>query len=359
MAVNPFEQEKSLMLKFALLLLLSVAVSSQAVTKTYSDKDGQRLEFDSFSGSDLWGTKGNPIKAHGILYLPKNASKENKVPLAIIISGLGGQRGRDNRMCDVLSSNGIACFGVRTYASRGVKHTWKSSQKFKVAGLGSRFHDAYGALEALRIHPVIDQSNIWQIGFSLGGNLSALALDPILTRPFQRSEHDFKGFISLYAFCMKTTTTKLKSLSFHQYLGDADAAYHKEECNDFISSLKKRGVDAHFTLFEGSQFNKIGHLWDNMQAATGGWHGYPEGPWKMHKDGKVYSNNGIFIYECDFEIDPSAQTISAGNDIIVKPNDNEGWNFVIEKCGKRKSTNVNRHMIIKKVDEEIIRIILG
>ena len=41
-------------------------------------------------------------------------------------------------------------------------------------------------------------------------------------------------------------------------------------------------------------------------------------PWKMHKDGKVYSNNGIFIYECDFEIDPSAQTISAGNDIKVR-----------------------------------------
>ena len=97
------------MIRFALILLMSLTVSSQAVAKkTYSDKDGQRLEFDSFSGSDLWGTKGNPIKAHGILYLPKNASKENKVPLAINIPGLGGQRGRDNRMCDVLSSNGIA-----------------------------------------------------------------------------------------------------------------------------------------------------------------------------------------------------------------------------------------------------------
>ena len=72
------------MIRFALLLFMSLAVSSQAVAKkTYSDKDGQRLEFDSFSGSDLWGTKGNPIKAHGILYLPKNASKDTKVPLVI------------------------------------------------------------------------------------------------------------------------------------------------------------------------------------------------------------------------------------------------------------------------------------
>ena len=50
------------MIRFALFLFMSLAVSSQAVgKKTYSDKDGQRLEFDSFSGSELWGTKGNPI----------------------------------------------------------------------------------------------------------------------------------------------------------------------------------------------------------------------------------------------------------------------------------------------------------
>ena len=80
------------MTRFVLLLLMLFALSSQAfATKTYSDKDGQRYEFDSFSGSDLWGTKGSPIKAHGILYLPKNASKENKVPLAIIIPGLGAK----------------------------------------------------------------------------------------------------------------------------------------------------------------------------------------------------------------------------------------------------------------------------
>ena len=348
------------MIRFALLLFMSLAVSSQAFAKkTYSDKDGQRLEFDSFSGSDLWGTKGNPIKAHGILYLPKNASKDNKVPLAIIIPGLGGQRGRDNRMCDVLSSNGIACFGVRTYASRGIKHKLKSSKKYEVAGLGSRFHDAYGALEALRSYPAIDSTNIWQIGFSLGGNLSALALDPVLTKPFQRSEHDFKGYISLYAFCMKTTTAKLKNASFHQYLGNGDGAYHEKECGEFISSLKERGVDAHFTLFKGSQFNKIGHLWDNMKSATGDWHGKPEGPWKMHQDGKLYSAFGISIYECGFEIDPSAQTISAGGEILSKPDDNEGWSFVIEKYGKRKGVNVNSHKIIKKVDEDIIKIING
>ena len=53
----------------------------------------------------------------------------------------------------------------------------ETSELYKVAGLGSRFHDAYGALEALRLRHL--SQNIWQIGFSLAGNLrSALALTP-------------------------------------------------------------------------------------------------------------------------------------------------------------------------------------
>ena len=45
--------------------------------------------------------------------------------------------------------------------------------------------------------------------------------------------------------------------------------------------------------------------------------------------------------------------------ILPRPDDNEGWSFIIEKCGKRKGVNVNSHKIIKKVDEDIIKIING
>ena len=104
------------MVRVILVIFMSVALSSQATAnkQRFSDKDGEIIEFSSFMGSDLWGAKGKQITAHGILYMPQNASASNPVPLAILISGLGGQRGRDNRMCDMLSKNGIACFGVRT-----------------------------------------------------------------------------------------------------------------------------------------------------------------------------------------------------------------------------------------------------
>ena len=338
---------------FYFILLFNTSVSA----KTYSDKDGQKIEFQSFFGKNIWGDKGEPITAHGILYLPQQASSINKVPLAILISGLGGQRGRDNRMCDVLSASGIACFGVRTYASRKIEHTWKTSKKFEVAGVGSRLHDLYGALEALRKRDEIDSSNIWQIGFSLGGGGSALASDKKITKPFQRSKHDFKGFISLYGNVLTTSSKELKQTSYYLFLGNADAAYHDKEVPRFLASIRQRGVKAEFKLFKGSQFNKIGHLWDNMKATTNGWHGKPEGPWKMHQDGKLYSNIGISVYGCGLMINPDNRTILASNSSISNPSDNEAWNFVISKCGKRKSTNVNKHKIIKEVDKMIIEII--
>ncbi|MFL2822193.1 MAG: hypothetical protein EVA21_05370 [Alphaproteobacteria bacterium] len=88
----------SLILVFVLILKTSYSFG-----KLYSDKDGKRIDFSSYHGEDLWGKKVKPITTHGILYLPKKASNSSKFPLAILVPGLGGQRGRDNRMCEKLS----------------------------------------------------------------------------------------------------------------------------------------------------------------------------------------------------------------------------------------------------------------
>ena len=181
----------SLILVFVLILKTSYSFG-----RLYSDKDGKRIEFSSYLGEDLWGKKVKPITTHGILYLPKKASNSSKFPLAILVPGLGGQRGRDNRMCEKLSQNGIACIGIRTYASRDIPHNQKWPMKFPKAGAGSRMHDAYGALSHLSDFNEIDINQSWFIGFSLGGFLAALSLDENFTKNFKKSNIDFKGFIS-------------------------------------------------------------------------------------------------------------------------------------------------------------------
>ena len=347
------------MIRFALILLMSLAVSSQAVAKktTFSDKDGKIIEFSSYMGSDLWGSKGDKIQAHGILYMPEKASPSNPVPLAIIIPGLGGQRGRDNRICQMLSENGIACFGVRTYASRNAPHRAKSSEKFRVGGAGSRFHDAYGALEKLANEPNIDPNNIWHIGFSLGGFNSALALDPALTAPFQLSELDFAGFISLYGPCVLTSSEKLKPTKFYSFIGTADAGYNEDECNAFITSLKVRGVEAAITVFEGSQFKRIGHMWDYMQSATGDWHGKPEGPWKLGQDYRNWPMRGVTLMGCEFLVRPALKEISANKEKMANLDDNEAWEFLMKSCGTAESVRTTNHKVTKSVDKEIVSII--
>ena len=54
---------------FVSAILLAAPLSAVA-SKKYSDKDGQRIEFGSFAGLDLWGSKGPEIVAHGVLYMP-------------------------------------------------------------------------------------------------------------------------------------------------------------------------------------------------------------------------------------------------------------------------------------------------
>ena len=335
--------------------ILLAAPFSAVASKTYSDKDGQIIEFSSYFGVDLWGTQVKPINAHGILYLPKDASSENKVPQAVLVPGLGGQRGRDNRMCETLSQRGIACFGVRTYSSRDIPHEQKHSQKFKIAGAGSRMHDAYGALAYFSKRKEIDAGNIWFIGFSLGGFLASLSVDDSFTNQFNEIESDFAGFINLYGGCPTTVNPNFKVTTYRHFIGSGDVNYDEEGCSEFINSLKIGGVDTDFVFFKGSQFNKVGHAWDSMKAATskGGWFGQPEGPWKHNRSNHKWGDNGLSIYGCGFKINVRNEAILANGKSIESPTDNEGWDFILENCGRRKGVSKKNHKITNQVDDII------
>ena len=332
-------------------------IGIKAEAKNYIDDPEKRVFFTSFSGRDLWGTAGEKIQAHGYLYLPDQKNNEAKSPLVILISGLGGQRGRDNRMCEVLADAGIACFGVRTYASRDIPYKSKWSKKFAIAGAGSRMHDAYSALAALSDHPNIDSKNLWFVGFSLGGFLAALSLDPKFTERFRATDNDFKGYINLYGGCPKSANSSLKHVTYHHFIGAADGNYDADECADIIASLTRRGVDASMTVFEGSQWKKVGHMWDGMKAATGDWFGKPEGPWKRGRDGSRWPSGGRGYYGCDLLFDFQNQSISVKDQILTIPSDNEAMEFLNDHCPPKKGVSTRDHKITDQVDRAIINLV--
>ena len=326
------------MYKFSLILvIIFIFKTSYSFGKVYSDKDGKRIEFSSFFGEDLWGKKVKPITAHAILYLPKKTSNSSKFPLAILVPGLGGQRGRDNRMCEKLSQNGIACVGVRTYASRDIPHKQKWPVKFAIAGAGSRMHDAYGALSYLSSFNEIDIKRTWFIGFSLGGFLAALSLDKNFTKNFNKTNLDFKGFINLYGACQLTNNKKYKRTIYKHFIGTDDSNYDEKSCKSFIEIIKNRGVDASIKIFKGSQFQSIGHLWDSMSSLEGmNWHGNPEGPWRLSWHKHRWPQNMVGTYNCGLNFDFLNKKIITTNSSILNPTDNDAFKFLSENCAKRK-----------------------
>ncbi len=292
------------------------------------------------------------------MYLPKKASNSSKFPLAILVPGLGGQRGRDNRMCEKLSQNGIACVGVRTYASRDIPHKQKWPMKFEIAGAGSRMHDAYGALSYLSDYNEIDLKQSWFIGFSLGGFLAALSLDKNFTNNLKNSSHDFKGFINLYGACQLTNNKKYKQVIYRHFIGTDDTNYDEKACESFIKTIKNRGVNASIKIFKDSQFQSIGHMWDSMRSAENmDWYGKPEGPWRLAWHKHRWPQNMVSTYNCGLNFDFLNKKIITTNTSIFSPDDNEAFMFLSKNCPRRKGNTTTNRKVMKQVDEEIIKTI--
>ena len=145
---------------------------SEATTfksNVYKDRDGVKIEFPSVYGNNLFGDIEKPIPSHGILWMPKDLKNDQKVPLLVVMPGMGGQKGKDAKMCSAISAAGIACFGTRPYPSREIDESLSAPVKLMQAGFASRLADAYGALEALEDNPKIDIENAWLVGRSAGG----------------------------------------------------------------------------------------------------------------------------------------------------------------------------------------------
>ena len=72
----------------------------------------------------------------------------------------------------------------------------------------------------------------------------------------------------------------------------------------------------------------------------------------MHSKHK-WPTNGINIYGCGFKIDVQNRAILAKGKSIDTPSDNEGWDFIIENCGRRKGVTKKNRKITNQVDDII------
>ncbi|MCL2634692.1 MAG: ABC transporter permease subunit [Oscillospiraceae bacterium] len=119
--------------------------------------------------------EGGEWELHGVLTLPKNASKDNKVPAVVLVHGsgvhdmdetiFGNKPFRD--IAEYLSTNGIA---VIRYNMRQLTHMNKMPHDAML--WDEKIEDAILATEMLKADERIDESKVYILGHSLGGLLA-------------------------------------------------------------------------------------------------------------------------------------------------------------------------------------------
>ncbi len=341
---------------FSLIIVVSIQSNeSEATTfksSVYKDRDGVKIEFPSVYGNNLFGDIGKPISSHGILWMPKNVKNDQKVPLLVVMPGMGGQKGKDAKMCSTISAAGIACFGTRPYPSRGIDESLSAPVKLMQAGFASRLADAYGALEALSDIPVIDIENAWLVGRSAGGSSAGLATVKEITAPFQRSEKDFKGFFAMYGPCLPAVNGTHKNVVFKAFWSELDWVYHEKACASMIENMNRSGVNASSHFFKG----KVGHEWDHV------WYDKKRGGWRDHKPKtKTWPDSGGPNYgECDPKYDiAKGKIIFADNREATSFSGVTGWDMAVEVCGVKTGIHGPVARAAHYVEKNIISIMLG
>lgn len=151
--------------------------------ETQSSSSDGNFELYTFSTRDVTGFEElfvgeSSYNAEGIghLYMPKEADDTSKIPLMIILHGSGGTwGGRGARHAELLAQHGIGALVIDTFASRGLDQNDKYIRRLMEVNFPDQLTDAFGALDSLQTHPLIDGSRIGVMGYSLGGASTMLA----------------------------------------------------------------------------------------------------------------------------------------------------------------------------------------
>jgi dienelactone hydrolase len=254
-------------------LLAAAPTIAMALAQPAAHAQFARQEIISFQSAKmsptdfLNGKKGEPVNLAGHLRLPKAAP--NKQAVVILLHGAGGvasSSGNSSVWADVLNQAGIATFAVDSFAGRGVNTL---ADVAKVSFL-SRTLDAFGALELLAKHPLIDSQRIAVMGFSHGAVAALYSNVERFRKMHGKPDVQFAAHISVYGLCgtqFREDENHIKPvLLLH---GIADDFVPIGPCREYTARLMKAGKnvrlieypDAHH-VFDAPQFGQMTKLPD-------------------------------------------------------------------------------------------------
>jgi dienelactone hydrolase len=276
------------------------------------------------------GEKAFNSKSIGTLYLPTEASKENKVAVMVILHGSGGEwSGRGRTQAEFLMKNGIGAFVIDTFEGRGLKKKDKYIQRLMKANFPDQLTDAFAALDLLQTHPLIDGNRIGVMGYSMGGISTILSSFEKIASSCTKTNIRFALHVSFYAPCiiLPQEGEKTTGAPFVGLWGNEDETTPKSRCVELIEYLRNGG-------------SLVREIW--YPNAAHGWNGNT--PMKFYKDVPNFS-------PCRFTIlsDGSIIEKMAGKESITDEKMIENSEYCVEfgyTIGRHETTHEQANEIL-------------
>jgi dienelactone hydrolase len=236
-------------------LLVSVLATGPAVAQM-----GTRLiPFESVTLSTqqvlVGETQGKPATLAGELRVPGLGT--DKLPLVVLVHGIGGVNSGHDEWARVLNGWGMAVFIPDHLSGRGI--TPMSPEDFGLPGT-ARMVDIYQAIPRLLKHPRVDPERIGIMGTSMGALVTIYSSQERFRTRYAPPDFRFAAFIGLYANCAIRLhdDVKVTARPIRLFHGTGDDWTPVEQCRTLVADLKANGADITLTEYAGAS-----HAYDN------------------------------------------------------------------------------------------------
>ncbi len=192
------------------------------------------------------------------LYLPPDASPEDRVPAVVLLHGAGGVLGsRELTYGPQFAAQGVAALVVDSFRPRRNLASSFFERLFNITEV-MLLADAYAGLAFLERLPEVDGERVALIGFSYGGMASVLAAYDQVADALSPEGRRFRGHVAFYAPCIiraedpQTTGAPLLLLN-----GGKDGLIDPERCASIAEDLVDGGSDVETLVYPDAM-----HQWD-------------------------------------------------------------------------------------------------
>ncbi len=212
----------------------------------------------------ITGDKTPDATGRGTLFLPTETEEGDKIPLMVILHGSGGAwGGRGAAHGNLLAQNGIGALLVDTFAGRDLSRKDKYIRRLMKANVPEGTADAFGALEALQDHPLVDGTRIGVMGYSMGGTTSILAAYEFLASSCSRTGLRFALHVPFYASCIiRPEDTRPTGAPLLGLWGSEDGATLRPRCEEIMRNFESAGGTAEAVWYPGAA-----HGWNGTRPA--------------------------------------------------------------------------------------------